>query len=132
MKKSGILNSEISKVLADLGHTDQIIIADCGLPVPDNVQKIDIALKFDTPSFIETLESVLDDMEIEKVILADEIKTDNEKVENEVFNLVGENVAYEYIPHEEFKKMAKNVRAIIRTGERTPFANIILQSNVIF
>ncbi len=132
MKKSGILNSEISKVLADLGHTDQIAIADCGLPVPNNVQKIDIALKFDTPSFIETLESVLDDMEIEKVILADEIKTDNGKVENEVINLVGEKVAYEYIPHEEFKKTTKNVRAIIRTGERTPFANIILQSNVIF
>ena len=27
MKKHGILNSEISKVLADLGHTDQLIIA---------------------------------------------------------------------------------------------------------
>ena len=41
MKKHGILNSSISKVLADLGHTDQIIIADCGLPIPDHVKKID-------------------------------------------------------------------------------------------
>jgi len=132
MKKNGILNSEISKVLSDLGHKDQIVIGDCGLPVPDGVQKIDIALKFDTPSFIETLDTVLSDMEIEKIILANEIKSDNKEVEGEIINLVGEDVDYDYTSHEEFKKLTRNVKAIIRTGERSPFANIILQSNVIF
>lgn len=41
MKKNGILNSDISKVLADLGHTDYIVIGDCGLPIPNQVKKID-------------------------------------------------------------------------------------------
>jgi len=132
MKKNGILNSEISKVLSDLGHKDQIVIGDCGLPVPDGVQKIDIALKFDTPSFIETLETVLSDMEIEKVILANEIKSDNKETENKIIDLVEEDVDYNYVSHDEFKNLTKNVKAIIRTGERSPFANIILQSNVIF
>ena len=45
MKKNGILNSEISKVLSDLGHTDFICIGDCGLPVPDNVKKIDLFMR---------------------------------------------------------------------------------------
>ncbi len=45
MQKGGMLNSSIAKVLADLGHTDTIVIGDCGLPVPAGVQKIDLALK---------------------------------------------------------------------------------------
>lgn len=51
MQKIGILNSDIAKVLADLGHTDTIVIGDCGLPVPAGVPKIDLALKPGTPSF---------------------------------------------------------------------------------
>lgn len=74
MKKYGILNSDISKVLSDLGHTDQITIADCGLPIPENVKKIDLALRLGTPSFQEVLEILLEEMQVEKVILAEEIK----------------------------------------------------------
>ncbi len=77
MKKNGILNSEISKLSSDLGHTDQITIGDAGLPVPDGFKKIDLALKLGTPSFIEVLEEVLKDMAVEKFILAEEITTDN-------------------------------------------------------
>ena len=53
MQKTGILNSEIAKVLADMGHTDQMTIGDCGLPVPSGVKKIDLALRFGQPSFID-------------------------------------------------------------------------------
>jgi D-ribose pyranase len=51
MKRYGILNSHISKVLANLGHTDFIVIADAGLPIPDGVKKIDLAVKTGMPSF---------------------------------------------------------------------------------
>lgn len=131
MKKNGILNSEISKLLSDLGHTDQITIADAGLPVPDGVKKIDLALKLGTPSFIEVLEELLKDMAVEKVILAEEIKVDNESQLDAIHQLVGTNVV-EFVSHEAFKKQSGQSKAIIRTGEATPFSNIILQSNVIF
>ncbi len=77
MKKQGILNSHISKILADLGHTDTIVIADVGLPVPDGVPKIDLALTLGSPSFEETVNAVASDMEIEKIVIAEEIGTDN-------------------------------------------------------
>lgn len=77
MKKSGVLNSHISKVLADLGHTDTIVIADAGLPVPNHVAKIDLALKPGTPSFQEVVRVVSEDMVVEKIILASEIKKAN-------------------------------------------------------
>ena len=64
MKKNGILNSEIAKVLADLGHTDQIVIGDAGLPIPDGVKKIDLAIAFSEPTFIRVLEEVLKDMDL--------------------------------------------------------------------
>lgn len=131
MKKNGILNSEISKLLSDLGHTDQITIADAGLPVPDGVKKIDLALKLGTPSFIEVLEEVLKDMALEKVILAEEIKVDNESQLDAIHQLVDTNEV-EFVSHEAFKKQSGQSKAIIRTGEATPFSNIILQSNVIF
>lgn len=131
MKKNGILNSEISKLLSDLGHTDQITIADAGLPVPDGVKKIDLALKLGTPSFIEVLEEVLKDMAVEKVILAEEIKVDNESQLDAIHQLVDTNEVT-FVSHEAFKKQSGQSKAIIRTGEATPFSNIILQSNVIF
>lgn len=53
MYKTGILNSDISKLLSDLGHTDEIMIADCGLPIPNGVKKIDLALDFGKPSFLD-------------------------------------------------------------------------------
>ena len=65
MQKGGMLNSSIAKVLADLGHTDTIVIGDCGLPVPAGVQKIDLALKPGTPSFLEVVEEVAKNMVIE-------------------------------------------------------------------
>ena len=131
MKKNGILNSEISKVLSDLGHTDYICIGDCGLPVPDGVKKIDIALKISVPSFIDVLKLVSDDMYVEKIILAEEIKTKNPNQLSNIKNIYS-NVETEFVPHDKFKEKLKNAKAVIRTGEATPYSNIILISKVCF
>lgn len=132
MKKHGILNSEITKVLADLGHTDQITIGDAGLPVPHGVAKIDLALKFGLPSFNDVLLAVLSDMEIEKVVLAEEIRTQNVQQLQAVLKALPKGVEIVYVSHTEFKKQTQNSKAVIRTGEVTPYSNIILQSAVIF
>lgn len=134
MKKNGILNSDISCVLSDLGHTDKIVVADCGLPIPDDVYKIDLALKLGSPSFIETLEEIIKDMQVEKVILAEEIKTNNPELYSKVKQILRVNNINEisFVTHEEFKEKTKDTKAVIRTGEATPYANIILESGVIF
>jgi len=131
MKKSGILNSDITKVLADLGHMDQICIADAGLPVPNQVKKIDLALERGLPSFIDVLRIVASDMCIEKVYLAEEIKTINPSMYEQILKLVSIEMI-EWVSHVQFKEMTKQSKAVIRTGEMTPYANIILQSNVNF
>ena len=77
MKKSGILNSDISRVLSYMGHTDTIAVGDCGLPVPEETERIDLALREGLPSFMDVLETVSADMNIEKIVLAEEIRADN-------------------------------------------------------
>ena len=133
MKKMGILNSDISRVLSYMGHTDCIAIGDCGLTIPDEVERIDPALKFGVPTFMEVLEIVGADMKVEKIVLAEEIKEQNPKVLGEIeAYFAGQNVEVEFVSHTELKARTNDCKAVIRTGETTPYANIILQSGCIF
>jgi len=130
MKKHGILNSDVAKLAADLGHTDRVCIGDLGLPVPVGVPKIDLALKRGLPSFQDVLGMYLEHVVIEKVILAEEIKTANPDQLAAILTQLDDTVAVEYVSHEELKALNKFVKAVIRTGEDTPYSNIILQSGV--
>ncbi|HWO78515.1 MAG TPA: D-ribose pyranase [Bacillus sp. (in: firmicutes)] len=129
MKKHGILNSEIAKVLADLGHTDTIVIADCGLPIPPQVKKIDLALELGKPSFMEVFKLLQEEMVIEKITIASEMEEKN----CELFKQLHDQFQIiEQVTHEMFKEKTKDAAAIIRTGEATPYANIILHAGVLF
>lgn len=133
MKKQGILNSDISRVLSYMGHTDTLCIGDCGLPIPDEVERIDLALCFGEPTFMRTLEIVAGDMKVEKIVLAEEIKEKNPKVLGEIqAYFAGQDVEVEFVSHTELKERTRGCKAVIRTGETTPYANIILQSGCIF
>lgn len=131
MKKNGILNSHIAKVLADLGHTDYIVIADIGLPVPDGVPKIDLALTYGVPSFRDVVHVISEDMEIEQITIAEEMVQQNQ----DTFLYMQDKFAS--IPlsrcsHEEFKRYCQKAKVIIRTGESRPYANCILHAGVHF
>ena len=129
MKKQGILNRELAGIFAKLGHTDKIVIADCGLPIPEGVVCIDLAYKLGEPGFETILQVVLEDLKVEQGFIAQEIISKNESVHNFILQNV-ESVTY--LPHEQLKEMTKKAKVIIRTGETTPYANIVLQSAVIF
>ena len=133
MKKLGILNSDISRVLSYMGHTDCIAIGDCGLPIPDEVERIDLALAFGEPTFMRTLEIVAEDMKVEKIVLAEEIKEQNPVVLGKIEEFFkDQEIEVEFVSHTELKKRTLDCKAVIRTGETTPYANIILQSGCIF
>jgi D-ribose pyranase len=69
MKKIGILNQPLSAVIAGLGHNDMLVIADAGLPIPPETERIDLALVPGVPGFLQTVEAVLLEMQVEKVIV---------------------------------------------------------------
>lgn len=132
MKRKGILNADISRVLSYMGHTDLICIGDCGLPIPEETERIDLTVKLGQPSFMDVLKEVGAD-----IILAEEIKEENPKILEEIKNYFAQkpenaNMEVEFVSHTELKRKTKECKAVIRTGETTAYANIILQSGCIF
>lgn len=124
-----MINSHITKILTDLGHTDTIVIADVGLPVPSDVPKIDLSLKLGVPSFKDVVVAVLEDMATEKIVIASEMKERNQKA----YELMEkQNILVEEVSHEQLKMLTSKAKVVIRTGEATPYANCILQAGVIF
>ncbi|MDU1910419.1 D-ribose pyranase [Fusobacterium sp.] len=135
MKKSRLLNSQLSYEVAKIGHTAHITLCDAGLPIPQNVKRIDLAVEAGLPGFISVLDPVLSEMQVEEIILAEEIKEKNMPMYEAImksFKEAGMNPKVVFVPHEEFKKITHNSEAIVRTGECSPYANIILKSGVVF
>ncbi|MBT2569391.1 D-ribose pyranase [Planococcus sp. ISL-110] len=128
MKKHGIINRDIASALASFGHTDLLVIGDCGLPIPKGVPCIDLSYKIGKPAFLTILEAILDDFEAEAAFIAQEITDGNPVVEKAIM----EKMKADYITHDELKDLSKQAKLIIRTGEATPYANIVLRSGVIF
>ncbi len=131
MKQNGIMNSRISAVVAGMGHTDLIGIVDAGFPVPALVERIDLAVKAGLPGLMDVLESLLIELRVEELILADELGRTNQSLDAELAKKFV-NVKITRISHAELKEMALFCKAIIRTGECIPFSNVILRSGVIF
>ena len=132
MKRLGHLNRDIARVLAGMGHTDRVVIADCGLPVPDGVECIDVSLTLGVPGFFDVLDSVLADFKVERAVFASESLTQNAAVAARMAQLRDAQVIVDDVPHEEFKRLSQQAKAVIRTGECSPYANVILHSGVIF
>ena len=135
MKKSKLLNSELSYEIAKIGHTAHITLCDAGLPIPQSVKRIDLAVEAGLPGFINVLDPVLSEMQVEEIILAEEIKEKNMPMYEAImksFKEAGMNPKIVFVPHEEFKKITHNSEAIVRTGECSPYANVILKSGVVF
>lgn len=135
MKRTRLLNSSISQVIADLGHTDRLVVGDAGLPIPPEVRRIDVAVEKGLPSFLAVLDVILSEMMVEEIVIASEIHAANEAVYAgmiDAFRRHGMNPKITEVPHAEFKALTKSAKAIIRTGECTPYANLILKSGVVF
>ncbi|MEX3842179.1 D-ribose pyranase [Paraburkholderia sp. BR10882] len=132
MKKHGHLNRDIARVLARMGHTDSLVIADCGLPIPDGVECIDVSLAVGVPDFFAVLDSVLADFKAERAVFASEAQTHNAAVVARSREMAATHIAVETVPHEAFKRRCREAKAVIRTGECSPYANVILHSGVIF
>jgi len=131
MKKKGILNQELSTVISGMGHRDMLAVVDAGFPIDETTKRVDLALDEGIPGFVETLKVIDKELEVEHIYLAEETQENSpyiEKAISEIFN----EIPIDTVKHAELKKRSQKARAIIRTGEFTPFANVILVSGVIF
>ncbi len=131
MKRRGILNRDLSSLIASLGHTDVICVADAGLPIPNGVTRIDLVLRCGIPSFLETVRAILEEIVVEHALVASEMPVHNQACHEALRGMLGQ-VPLEQLPHEHLKAMLPRVRGVVRTGECTPYANVLLRSGVAF
>jgi D-ribose pyranase len=129
MRRSGILNQRILNATGALGHTDLIVIADAGLPIDLGVERIDLTVVKGVPRLLDVLEPVMEEVVVEKMILAREIVKASPRMYEAIRKLAGP-IPIEMVSHEEFKALTRKAKAIIRTGQFTAFSNVILQSGV--
>jgi D-ribose pyranase len=130
LKQQGLLHSELNKIIAGMGHGDMLVIADNGLPVPPGVRVIDLALSPGLVSFLDVLKAVVPELVIESQIVATELKATNHDLLTQIQQMV--NKPCEIVDHVELKRLTERATAIVRTGEWTPYANVILVAGVPF
>jgi D-ribose pyranase len=131
VKKSGNINRDISDVIAGMGHLDMLTIADAGLPIPNGVRRIDLAVSRGVPAFKQAVEAVCSELCVQEVIVAQETLTVSPEVVDDLRGSL-KDVALRVVPHEELKRLTAESKAVIRTGEFTPYANVILVAGVVF
>lgn len=131
MKKSGILNAQLAGYIAALGHKDTFLIGDAGMPIPKGVPIVDLALTGGVPTFRQVVDAVLEETVVEGYTLAEEIKVKNPPLLAYLQKKLA-GCAGEFIPHPELKARSASVKFAIRTGEFTPYPNVILRAGVAF
>ncbi|SAM60059.1 Ribose ABC transport system, high affinity permease RbsD (TC 3.A.1.2.1) [Cardiobacterium hominis] len=146
MKKGTLLNAPLSAAIASMGHTDGLLICDAGYPIPREAALIDLALTAGVPSFLQVLDAACKELFVERILLAEEIETVNPALHQQILTYLkavevqqardyakpGHSITIEYTPHETFKQEGKRAKATVRSGECTPYANIILYAGVTF
>ncbi len=129
MKRTGIINANLTGAMGRLGHTDLVVVCDAGLPIPAGPIVVDLAFRFGVPSFETVLTGLLEELVIEGAIAAEEVETENpsshELLKDRLPDLA-------LVSHEELKRMVAGAKLVVRTGEATPYSNVILRCGVPF
>ena len=131
MKKIGIMNMNISAVIAGMGHNDEIMICGSAFPIPKGTNRIDLALEPGLPAFMDVVRVITKELEVERFLVSEDTKEKSPARFNEIRAFFPDK-EMKVIPQSELKERAKTVKACIRTGECTPFSNVILVAGVIF
>ncbi len=133
MRRMSTLNPQLSRVISETGHVDTLVVTDAGLPLPQGVERIDLAFRPGQPAFLDVLDTVLESLSVEGAIAAEEVvEASPEMWEAMRSRLAERNVTIELVPHVRFKELTQNARACVRSGEFTPYANIILVAGVVY
>lgn len=131
MKKRGILQAALAEAVAGMGHTDLLVVADAGLPVPPGVPCIDLAVRCGLPQMLDVTRAIADELQVEALVLADEL-LDRETSLPDALRQLFPDARLQLVSHEEFKQISARASAVVRTGECTPYHNVILQAGVVF
>ncbi|MGY3724535.1 L-fucose mutarotase [Granulicatella balaenopterae] len=133
-----IISPELLKILSEMGHGDEIVLADANYPAASTAKKLvrydGIDMKQILPAILEVLpidiyvESGITLMETTNGDNTPDIWVDYQNIVNEK---QAENKKISHIEREAFYERGKKAYAVVATGETALYANIILKKGVI-
>ena len=129
MLKTGILNPLINSLLSRVRHTNTLVIADRGFPFWPGIETVDISLVDDVPTVLQVLAAVRANFLVGSAFMAEEFLAHNKDETKAAFARALDGVSLTHEPHERaFKPRVPHAVGLIRTGDTTPYANVILVS----
>ncbi len=132
-KTATTINPALSRVISETGHTDLIVVTDAGLPIPPGAERIDLAYRPGAPAFFDVLDTVLAELVVEGATVSAEVAEKSPEVLDALRErFADQDFEIEMIPHVEFKALTGSARAFVRSGEFTPYANVILHAGVAY
>lgn len=124
----GLVNPQISSLVCRIRHTNTLVIADAAFPFWPQIETVDISLVKGIPTIIEVLDAILPNFKAGEVFMAREFKECNDRKTQNAFRRACRGVKMTFEPHLEFKKRVPLAVGLIRTGDTTPYGNLILVS----
>ena len=134
MRKSATtINPALSRVISETGHTDLLVVTDAGLPIPTGSERIDLAYRPGAPAFLDVLDTVLAELVVEGATVSAEVAEKSPEVLEALRErFADQDFEIQLLPHVEFKALSQSARAFVRSGEFTPYANVILHAGVAY
>jgi D-ribose pyranase len=128
MLKTGILNPQLNSLLSRIRHTNTLVIADRGFPFWPSIEIVDLSLVDDIPTVLQVLQAIRANFVLGPAWMADEFRQHNPEPVQQAFAaaLAGTRLSFE--PHPRFKQRVPSAIGLVRTGDTTPYANVILES----
>ncbi|MGO4109285.1 RbsD/FucU family protein [Paenibacillus sp. YAF4_2] len=134
-----IISPELLKVLMEMGHSDELVLADGNFPAASHAQRL---VRCDGHSVPELLDVILQlfplDQYVEKpaalmqVVPGDPAETPIwEQYRSIIVQRSGLEEPFEKVERFAFYERAKKAYAIVATGESAIYANLILKKGVI-
>jgi L-fucose mutarotase len=134
-----ILSPELLKILMEMGHGDEIVIADGNFPAASIAHHL---VRLDGHGVPKVLEAILKlfplDIYVEKpaalmqVVPGDKVETTIWKEYDKIIRDSGEKITgFETVERFAFYERAKNAYAVVATSETALYANIILRKGVV-
>lgn len=134
-----VISPQLLKVLSEMGHTDELVIADANFPGHTYGKQVIRCDGIDIPTLLKAILTLfpLDSYAKENFILMQVVAGDNykptiwEEYKKIARQYEGDNFKLADMDKWDFYERAKNASAVIVTGEESLYANIILKKGVI-
>lgn len=128
MLRTGILNPQLNALLSRIRHTNLLVIADRGFPYWPTIETVDISLVDDVPTVLQVLAAIRSNFTIGWAWMATEFAESNDTNVRARFTAGLDGIPVEYLPHTVFKQRVPSAIGLVRTGDTTQYANLILES----